>query len=502
MTTRLTPKQVGGSTKGRGPTCRQHRHRRQSGTKNPLEDDQLEFSAFFKPWRVVIVLRVRDRFRLFGEHTSSQPTGGVNSAPTNTTRTELHSMITFHHANTRGSRAGRLRTAHLLCPWNTCHPRVMSHSLPLTHLIYFSFLSDSLTNTHKIYGPRPTFTLRCSTAEWRINTNPISQRLWAQIGWDQSHRHRSDRAQKNWAWQESWDRSVSNAGKNYEKYLPKSYHWRCGWIWKSGCRDVLPPVTDAFRLWLSEKHCRLGSWKWEKYEKCWLHHFTDKIGRIARHLEYQLHRRNLPQWYRREKQVQSALKLITREEKVWRQVHLRNREQRANLLQCFRQEMRNREINSRVLFPKAQNIKLDLSIIVSASFSNKLMLKDWNFRTHNMDMLNLDENKSVYKKNYPWRKRFSEMGEMKRAQELRVDEVSMQKLRENPETIQKLTSQLQHMQEQMNSMKWFTRISSSEIESQREIVLRFQSACNDSKFSFLAEPRHMESIWITGTCFW
>ena len=45
-----------------------------------------------------------------------------------------------------------------------------------------------------------------------------------------------------------------------------------------------------------------------------------------------------------------------------------------------------------------------------------------------------------------------EMGEMKRAQELRVDKVSEQKLRENHETIQKLTSLLQEMQEQMNSM--------------------------------------------------
>ena len=44
-----------------------------------------------------------------------------------------------------------------------------------------------------------------------------------------------------------------------------------------------------------------------------------------------------------------------------------------------------------------------------------------------------------------------EMGEMKRAQELRVDEVSVQTLRENHETIQKLISQLQEMQEQINS---------------------------------------------------
>ena len=40
-----------------------------------------------------------------------------------------------------------------------------------------------------------------------------------------------------------------------------------------------------------------------------------------------------------------------------------------------------------------------------------------------------------------------EMGEIKRAQEQRIDEVSVQKLRENHETVQLLTSQLQQMQE-------------------------------------------------------
>ena len=45
-----------------------------------------------------------------------------------------------------------------------------------------------------------------------------------------------------------------------------------------------------------------------------------------------------------------------------------------------------------------------------------------------------------------------EMGEIKRAQEQRMDEVSVQKLRENHETIQQLTSQLQQVQEKMNSM--------------------------------------------------
>ena len=41
---------------------------------------------------------------------------------------------------------------------------------------------------------------------------------------------------------------------------------------------------------------------------------------------------------------------------------------------------------------------------------------------------------------------------MKKAQELRIDEVSVKKLRESRDTIQRLTSQLQSMQEQMNSM--------------------------------------------------
>ena len=48
-----------------------------------------------------------------------------------------------------------------------------------------------------------------------------------------------------------------------------------------------------------------------------------------------------------------------------------------------------------------------------------------------------------------------EMGEMKRAQEQRIDEVSVQKLRGKHETIQQLTSQLQKMQERMNSMNSF-----------------------------------------------
>ena len=64
---------------------------------------------------------------------------------------------------------------------STCHVSFLAasdtdhkHKFSLTHLIYLSYLSDSITNTHKNYGTRPIVTLRCSTAEWRINTNHIS----------------------------------------------------------------------------------------------------------------------------------------------------------------------------------------------------------------------------------------------------------------------------------------------------------------------------------------
>ena len=48
---------------------------------------------------------------------------------------------------------------------------------------------------------------------------------------------------------------------------------------------------------------------------------------------------------------------------------------------------------------------------------------------------------------------------MKRAQELRVNEFSVQKLRERHETIQRLTSQMQEMQTLMNSMNHSVKLS-------------------------------------------
>ena len=101
-----------------------------------------------------------------------------------------------------------------------------------------------------------------------------------------------------------------------------------------------------------------------------------------------------------------------------------------------------------------------------------------------------------------------ELGVMTRAQELRVDEFSVQKLRESHETIQRLTSQLQSMQEQMNSMSDSGEFQEVESNHSGRFVSRSQSTRSDSKFFLYAEPRQKRAIgcmglaWITGKRFW
>ena len=87
-----------------------------------------------------------------------------------------------------------------------------------------------------------------------------------------------------------------------------------------------------------------------------------------------------------------------------------------------------------------------------------------------------------------------EMGEMKRAHELRVDEVSVQTLRENHETTQKLTSQLQEMQEQMNSINdsgEFQEVESN--YSGRLSYVSSQPAMTPSSRSMLSRDKRLSS---------
>ena len=88
-------------------------------------------------------------------------------------------------------------------------------------------------------------------------------------------------------------------------------------------------------------------------------------------------------------------------------------------------------------------------------------------------------------------RKMHEMGEMKRAQEIRVDEFSVQKMRESHDTIQRLTSQLQEVQERVNCMNGSGEFQ--EVESNHSGRLSYvpsQQAVIPSP-SFYAKPRQM-----------
>ena len=244
-----------------------------------LEDEQLEFQAFFMVWRFVKKFWVRTSFgwlekncqttdgKVQTEHTLKQHEQ-MRTVCHNTCWTEWSHFIT------------RIKIAHL------CVKIVVSflpapdtdhkHKFSLT---YLTNLSDVLSLTPKSFGARSICSLRRSTAEWRINTNPVSHRLWAQ-----SDRVRRPRARKNWAWQESWDRSVSNTKENHGRKLPKSPKmWmnlekllRC----PTSSHRCIPVMTQRKAL-----HTRIL--KTENYEKCWLLHCIFKTDRIVDHLENQ-----------------------------------------------------------------------------------------------------------------------------------------------------------------------------------------------------------------------
>ena len=158
--------------------------------------------------------------------------------------------------------------------------------------------------------------------------------------------------------------------------------------------------------------------KTENYEKCWLHHCICKVEKTVNPLECQLHRRDLLHCYREEEQVQKRIQpdvgkgLMSSSSQEPSAT-----EKPAATLSLGSEEPGNHFTLTRQiwedLFLKAikiicsvkqslnlwgRNIKLDLSTIESVSYSNKVMLKDWNYKTFKMDILNLDENKFVHKK--------------------------------------------------------------------------------------------------------
>ena len=200
---------------------------------------------------------------------------------------------------------------------STCHVWFLAapdtdykHKFSLTLFLHISYLSDGLTLTNKYYESQPMYTLRWSTAGWRANTNPISHRLWAQDGWVQRHRRRSDRsrrlrAQKNWAWKEFCDWSASNPGKimrsslteDMDEYGKVGADTSCLQLQMHSDCDSAESIADS-DLEDGELRKKLASPLYLQSRE------DSESSRMP------IARGNLLHCYRREEQVQSVLKLI------------------------------------------------------------------------------------------------------------------------------------------------------------------------------------------------
>ena len=191
-------------------------------------------------------------------------TTSVNRTPTHTACPDaysmsahtLHSMITFHHAKTRASRAQRLRITRIGVLKRFRLPRVMSRSLP--HLT----LTTSTSSLSPISSTSPIFPTVSP-----LHTSPMI--LDPCIPCDVPRQSGGSAQIPSLTGDEP--KSVENKAFDTEAIEPEDleprrieldrnlgtdpYHRQerfmrnrgYGRIWKSWCRDVLFPVTDAFR---------------------------------------------------------------------------------------------------------------------------------------------------------------------------------------------------------------------------------------------------------------
>ena len=152
----------------------------------------------------------------------------------------------------------------------------------------------------------------------------------------------------------------------------------------------------------------------------------------------------------------------------------------------------------------------------TGDLQNEQRSKAGHYRTYKTNLLNLSREQirlqeellrkeKALRDTQVWSKH--EMGNMKRAREQQVDEISMQKLRK----ITRLFNTSLPIAANARTDEvydWFWRIPGCWTKSLWEIVLRFQSNWDDSEFSFFAQPRqkiaawYMESIRSAGKRFW
>ena len=160
---------------------------------------------------------------------------------------------------------------------------------------------------------------------------------------------------------------------------------------------------------------------------------------------------------------------------------------------------------------RSKNFMSNLSICAPVSYNDKRKSKDWHCRTHNTDLLNLEENKFEYKKNYLWRKNFSEIRKSEICTEWeKLWECKNFQCKSWKKIARQFKSSLPIASNARTNefYEWLWRFSRCGIKLQWKILLLSQSIGSCSKSSWYAKTRqtlatrHVEYIWITGKRFW
>ena len=270
-----------------------------------------------------------------------------------------------------------------------------------------------------------------------------------------------------------WEVLLLEIWRNLEKLVP---------VCRTSSHRCIPNTNQRQAL-------QTRTLKMQNYEKCWLHHCICRIEKTMNPLECQSQRWNLLHSCRKEGQVQksahaglrkglmssssqepsapwkpAALLAIGNEEpgdqfksSVFRNAGPSNvgwsllEGNKDHLLSQPKSELMREE-------HQVESFNSCVSELQQHAYAQRL-----EYKTHNTDTLNLDGNKFVYKKNYLWRERFfgilrsevctkwEKWREPKNKEETRSQ---CKKLSENHETIQKLTSQLQEMQNHSDDSKF------------------------------------------------
>ena len=394
---------------------------------------------FFKPWQAVFFfLIVGTGFGCLEKNLQPNRQGGVNSTPTNTARTELHTAWSHFITRTRVAQSCKAQWLHFV---------FFVLEIIVIHVSCFTCLcllplpcSTDFTDTHNTSGSRWAFALWTITETEAIEPEDLEPRRT----------------------------ELEQIRINYRKDLWEILLLRIWTNLESWCRDVLLPVTDAFRLWLSGEHCRLGSLEVENYEKCWLHHCVCKV----------------------EKTMESSPNDNRTGETCWIVTG-----ERSKCKAYSSWSLEKRELDVKFISGTESNGQ-SADMFSSGneepgSHSRVLLKKRWSIKS---GKISSTRNKFVYKKNCLWGKGSPRYLDPQRNEESSRT-TSWRSLSAKTTKRKSRDNSTAHFPFAANARtdefyELFWRFSRCGIKLRWEIVLRFQSSCNDSKFSFHAEPRH------------